>query len=302
MLQPGEHAVADARLHERVGDASRGRARARSGGAPAAPRARRGARRAPPTTRKWRRIASDCGTRCRPSHSTPGRIAAASVSASSRRMMTLRTCQSAEGERRRPRGRRRWPSRRGREVAVAASSFRGGCTGAARPSTFRRRGAVGARSAGLCARRCRSAQRDERAEDEAADVREERDAAAVRGRRGEARVPLDELVEEPAAEVDPGRDLDEEDEHAACGCARSGRGRSRRRARRRSRRWRRGSARARRPPCRRAASPPSASSSRRSRRRCRRRGSGGARTRPRRSCRRWRGRACCRGCGPSSRA
>ena len=31
--------------------------------------------------------------------------------------------------------------------------------------------------------------------------------------RGEAEVRLDELVEEPAAEVDPGRDLDDEDEH-----------------------------------------------------------------------------------------
>ena len=31
--------------------------------------------------------------------------------------------------------------------------------------------------------------------------------------RGETEVPLDELVEEPAAQVHPGRDLDEEDEH-----------------------------------------------------------------------------------------
>ena len=49
------------------------------------------------------------------------------------------------------------------------------------------------------------------AEGEAADVREERDAA--RRCRGQAGVRVDELVEEPAAEVDPGGDLDEEDEH-----------------------------------------------------------------------------------------
>jgi hypothetical protein len=49
-------------------------------------------------------------------------------------------------------------------------------------------------------------------EDEAADVREERHAASVRRCRREAGVRFDELVDEPAAEVDPGRDLDDEDE------------------------------------------------------------------------------------------
>src|SRR5512133_3822981 len=51
------------------------------------------------------------------------------------------------------------------------------------------------------------------AEDEAADVREERHAASVRRRRRATRARFDELVDDPAAEVDPGRDLDEEDEH-----------------------------------------------------------------------------------------
>jgi hypothetical protein len=54
-------------------------------------------------------------------------------------------------------------------------------------------------------------QGDEGAEGEAADVREEGDAPAVRRCRGEAGVTLDELVDEPAAEVEPGRDLDEEE-------------------------------------------------------------------------------------------
>ena len=48
---------------------------------------------APPSTTKWRRIPIDSGTWCRRSQSTPGRIAAASVTASSRRTRTLRTCQ-----------------------------------------------------------------------------------------------------------------------------------------------------------------------------------------------------------------
>ena len=59
----------------------------------------RAPRTTPPTTRRWRRIATDCGTRWRPSQSTPGRIAAANVSARSRRMRTLRTCQIPNGER-----------------------------------------------------------------------------------------------------------------------------------------------------------------------------------------------------------
>src|SRR3954452_3001827 len=41
---------------------------------------------------------------------------------------------------------------------------------------------------------------DEDAEDEAADVREERHSAAVGGRRQQAEVRLDELVEEPGSE------------------------------------------------------------------------------------------------------
>jgi hypothetical protein len=54
--------------------------------------------------------------------------------------------------------------------------------------------------------------RDDVPEDEAADVREEGDAAAVRLRREEPEVRFDQLVEEPEAEVDVGRNLDEEDQ------------------------------------------------------------------------------------------
>src|SRR5262249_58595007 len=48
--------------------------------------------------------------------------------------------------------------------------------------------------------------RDDRAEDKAADVGEECDAAAVRLRTEDPEVRLDELVEEPEAEEEPGRD------------------------------------------------------------------------------------------------
>jgi len=48
-------------------------------------------------------------------------------------------------------------------------------------------------------------ERDDHAEDEAADVRKEGDAAAVRGRPEESEVGLDELVQEPGAEEEPGR-------------------------------------------------------------------------------------------------
>src|SRR5262249_58205488 len=49
-------------------------------------------------------------------------------------------------------------------------------------------------------------------EDKAADVGEEGDAAAVRGRTEEAEVGLDELVEEPGAEEEHGRQLCREDD------------------------------------------------------------------------------------------
>jgi hypothetical protein len=67
-------------------------------------------------------------------------------------------------------------------------------------------------------------QRDEGTEGEAADMREERDATTVRRGGGEAEVPLDELVVEPTAEVDPGGDLHDEDEQQRSGCVQSGRG------------------------------------------------------------------------------
>jgi hypothetical protein len=44
-------------------------------------------------------------------------------------------------------------------------------------------------------------------------VGKEGDAVAARRCRREAGVPFDELIDEPAAEVDPGGNLDEEDEH-----------------------------------------------------------------------------------------
>src|SRR4029078_7590296 len=53
--------------------------------------------------------------------------------------------------------------------------------------------------------------RDAYAEADPTDGREEGDAAAVRRRRRKSEVALEELVEEPAAEVDPGRDFHEED-------------------------------------------------------------------------------------------
>src|SRR5215471_18023105 len=51
----------------------------------------------------------------------------------------------------------------------------------------------------------------ERTEREAADVGEESDAAAVRRGAEQPEVRLDELVQEPQPEEDPGGDVDEED-------------------------------------------------------------------------------------------
>src|SRR5215510_12425676 len=56
---------------------------------------------------------------------------------------------------------------------------------------------------------------DETAEDEAADVGEERDAAAVRLRAEQPEVRLDELVQEPEPEEEPGGDLHGEDHDEA---------------------------------------------------------------------------------------
>jgi hypothetical protein len=57
----------------------------------------------------------------------------------------------------------------------------------------------------------------QQAEDEPADVGEERDAAPVRLGVEQPEVGLDELVEEPQPQVDPGRDLDQEDREDPCG-------------------------------------------------------------------------------------
>src|SRR5260221_9052258 len=52
---------------------------------------------------------------------------------------------------------------------------------------------------------------DECAEDEAADVCEERDAAPVRTSAEDSEVGLEELVQEPEAQEEPGRELHRED-------------------------------------------------------------------------------------------
>ncbi len=51
------------------------------------------------------------------------------------------------------------------------------------------------------------------AEEEPADVSEDCDAAAVRRGAEQPEVRLDQLVQEPRAEEDPGRDPDHEDGH-----------------------------------------------------------------------------------------
>ena len=153
-------------------------------------------------------------------------------------------------------------------------------------------------------REARNARATNTPNEEPADVCEERHAATVRAGREEPVVRFDELVEEPARRgrprpgSGPGRPAPASRTRAS-----SGRARSTRRAPRRSRPLAPRSE-----PCAAAAEPEQqrhrapASPSRRSRRRRRTRGSAGGRTRPRRSCRRWPGTACCRGCGPSCRA
>ena len=112
--------------------------------------------------------------------------------------------QSVSG--RRPRARRPSPSRRGPSGRGRPSSRR--------RSSHRREGVATSRDAlRHDTPAVEEGQRQERAEGEAADVCEEGHAAAVCRGRGETEVPLDKLVEEPAAQVDPGRDLDEEHEH-----------------------------------------------------------------------------------------
>ena len=115
-------------------------------------------------------------------------------------------------------------------------------------------------------------------------------------------VRLEQLVEEPEAEEEPGRDPDRpEDDQAEDGAVRvedevGAEHRRDRAARAQLRHPRVGAV------AEQQRQERSGSSSPRSRRRSRRRGSEGARRRPRRSCRRPPGRACCRGCGPSCRA
>jgi hypothetical protein len=50
-------------------------------------------------------------------------------------------------------------------------------------------------------------ERDEHTEDESADVREERHKAAARLAVDQSIVAREELVQEPAAEIDPGGDI-----------------------------------------------------------------------------------------------
>src|SRR6478735_3086967 len=119
-------------------------------------------------TSRWRRIATDWGTRWRPSHSTPGRIAAAKVSARSRRMRTLRTCQIPAASATTASAAAvafatrtvRWPS----ELISHDSDCRPSWRHALRNDASRVEQGYG----------------DGGAEDEAADVCEEGDAAAVR--------------------------------------------------------------------------------------------------------------------------